>query len=137
MMVAAINGGIDQELFDYLLHSLGDTPYYQLLDMKLVCLSPGQSEFEVLTEKKHCNPLGLLHGGLIMSIADAAMGNAIRSMGITGVTVDISVSMIAAVPYGSVLRAVGKVRKAGRTMIFTDGEVWCQDQLVAQARHIY
>ncbi|NLX88278.1 MAG: PaaI family thioesterase [Syntrophomonadaceae bacterium] len=132
--VAAVNGGIDQRLFDYLLHSLGKTPYYHLLGLKLVRLSPGQSEFEVLTEEKHCNPLGLLHGGLIMSIADAAMGNAIRSLGITGVTVDISVAMIAAVPHGSVLQAIGKVRKAGKTVIFTDAEVWCENRLVGQAK---
>ena len=49
-----------------------------------------------------------------MSIADAAMGNAIRSLGITGVTVDISVAMIAAVPHGSVLQAIGKVKKRAR-----------------------
>ena len=80
-----MNGGIDQRLFDYLscipwgkrpLPSSGFGNWY-------VCL-PAVWNLEVLTEEKHCNPLGLLHGGLIMSIADAAMGNAIRSWGLPG-----------------------------------------------------
>lgn len=132
--MAAINAGIDEKLFDYLLHSTQDAPFYQLLGIKLIRLGPGLSEFEVTTEEKHCNPLGLLHGGLIMSIADAVMGNAIRSTGITGVTVDISVSIMASVSYGSVLRATGKVRRAGKTMIFAEAEVWCKDRLVGQAK---
>ncbi len=130
----AINSGIEARLFDYLLHSLQDTPYYQLLGFKLVQLGPGLSEFEVLTEEKHCNPLGLIHGGLVMSIADAVMGNAIRSIGVNGVTVDVSVSVIAAVPHGSVLRATGKVRRAGQKMIFAEAEVWCKDRLMGQAK---
>jgi acyl-coenzyme A thioesterase PaaI-like protein len=42
--------------------------------------------------------------------------------------------MIAAVPHGSVLQAIGKVRKAGKTVIFTDAEVWCENRLVGQAK---
>ena len=45
-----MNGGIDQRLFDYLLHSW-ENPYYHLLGLKLVRLSPGQSEFEVLIKR--------------------------------------------------------------------------------------
>lgn len=132
--MAAVNAGIDGKLFNYLVKSLQDTPYYRLLGLELLRLGSGISEFQLLTEEKHCNPLGLIHGGLIMSVADSVMANAIRSMGINGVTVDVSVSVISAVPYGSILRAIGKVRRAGRSMVFAEAEVWCGDRLVGQAK---
>ncbi len=132
--MAVVNAGIDEKLCDYLSRSLKDTLYYQLLGLELVRLGPGLSEFEVVTAEKHCNPLGLVHGGLIISLADAVMGNAVRSLGITGVTVDISASVITSVPLGSKLRGTGKVVRAGKNMIFAEAEIWCDDRIVSDAR---
>ncbi len=87
-----VNAGISPQLFDYLVKSMTDSPFYKLMEIKITLLGEGQAELEVQAQEKHTNPIGLVHGGLIMSMADAAMGNAIRSIGVIGVTVDCSVS---------------------------------------------
>jgi len=130
----AENNGIDQKLFEYLQKSLKETEYYKLLEIELQLLAPGYAELRVVSGPQHTNPLGLIHGGLITSIVDAAMGNAIRSLGITGVTVDLSVALIATARVGDTVVARGKVLKSGRSMIFAEAEVHSGDTLLAHSK---
>lgn len=130
----AENNGIDQKLFDYLQKSIKETKYYKLLEMELQLLAPGYAEFRVVSGPQHTNPLGLIHGGLITSMADAAMGNAIRTLGIAGVTVDLSVALIAAARLGDTIIARAKVLKSGKSMIFAEAEVHSGDTLLAHSK---
>lgn len=130
----AENAGIDQKLFDYIAKSLENTPFYNLLGVKLIRLDQGMSEMAVNINIKHTNPLGFVHGGLIMSLADAAMGNAIRSLGINGVTVDCSTALISAAQVGELVTARGKVLKAGKSMVFTEANIWTGERLLASAK---
>lgn len=130
----ATNQGVDQDLFAYIDNSVKHTPFYNLLGAELTVLGPGYAEFEIVTEDKHTNPMGLIHGGLIMSAADAAMGNAIRSLGIMGVTVDCSTSFIAAIPKGEVLVAKGRVVRAGKKLVFARAEVWGKERIVGDIK---
>jgi acyl-CoA thioesterase len=131
------NEGIDQKLFDYLTGSVANTPFYQLLGINLTMLGEGKAELEVEVEKQHTNPMGLLHGGLIMSIADAAMGNAIRSLGVIGVTADCSVSFPGAAKLGEKLTAKGKVIKAGKNLIFAEATVFAQDRILGHCKSTF
>jgi len=127
------NRGIDQKLFDYLIHSVAATQYYQLNGISLQALSPGKSEFMVTTGPQHCNPMGIVHGGLFTAMADAAMGNSIRSLGMVGVTCNLSANFIASVPPGETIVAKGSVTKAGRTMLYAEAEVRCGDKIIMKA----
>lgn len=133
-MMEAINDGLDRQLFVYLQKSIKNTAYYQLLGIELQRLAPGYAEIRVLTGQQHTNPLGLIHGGLITSIADAAMGNAIRSLGIKGVTVDMSAAFTAAARLGEMIVARGKVIKTGKNMIFAEAMVSSGDTLVGHSK---
>lgn len=135
--MSVINDGIDQNLFDYLIQSVSSTPYYRLLGINLTLLGPGKAELEVQAEKQHTNPMGMVHGGLIMSIADAAMGNAIRSLGLIGVTVDCSVSFPGAARLGEKVTARGKVIKAGKNLLFAEATVWAQDRILGHSKSTF
>ncbi|MGI5922149.1 MAG: PaaI family thioesterase [Syntrophomonadaceae bacterium] len=128
------NSGLDDQLFTKLLESISHTPFYQLLGMKVKELGPGYAEFTVMPEEKHTNPLGIIHGGLLMTIADAAMGNAIRSLGIRAVTVDCSTGLVSSATLGTEIIARGRVLKAGRNMIFTEAFVYAGDKLITTAK---
>jgi acyl-CoA thioesterase len=128
------NAGIEKRLFDYLVESINSTPFYQLLDLKITRIGPGFTEFKVVSGERHTNPLGVIHGGLIMSLADAAMANAIRSLGIKGVTVDCSTSLTAGAMLGEDVIARGEVLKAGNSMLFAEARVWADDRLLANAK---
>lgn len=128
----AVNKGIEDWLFAGIEKSIQETPFYNLLGVKLVELAPGEAVLKVLPTIEHTNPLGMIHGGLLMSIADAAMGNAVRSLGSRGVTVDMSTSFISAAKIGEEIIAEGKVLKAGRNLFFVEGTVTSKDKLLVK-----
>lgn len=48
------------------------SPYFELLSMKLVDVGSGFSRLEIELGKKHLQPFGFVHGGVFASIIDAA-----------------------------------------------------------------
>jgi uncharacterized domain 1 len=134
LTIDAVNDGLNQKLFEYLQSSIKESAYYNLLGIKLHKLAPGCAEINVVAGPQHTNPIGLIHGGLIASMADAAMGNAIRSLGVAGVTVDMSTAFTAGASVGDTVTAKGKVLKAGKTMIFAEAQVYAGDKLVGHSK---
>ena len=130
----AENCGIEESLFKYLTESISQTPFYQLLGVEIIKVGKGMAELAVCANQNHTNPLGAIHGGLIMSLADAAMGNAIRSLGIKGVTVDCSTAFISGALLGELVVGKGRVLKAGRNMIFVEAEVFAGEHLIATSK---
>lgn len=128
------NRGIDQKLFDHIIDAFVNAPFYHLVGLRVKSLAPGKAEIVVNTAENHANPQGLVHGGLIMSAADSAMGNAIRSLGIKMVTVDCTTSFLAEAEFGKDIIAVGEVIKSGRNIFFAEARVWCEKKLIATAK---
>lgn len=128
------NLGIDTRLFEYIVHSINETPFYQLLGLQVKKLGSGYAELEAMVRQHHTNPLGAVHGGLYMSMLDAAMGNAVRSLGIKAVTVDLSTGFVAAAAIGESLAATGEVIKPGNNLIFARAQVSSGKRVLADAR---
>lgn len=129
--MATANLGIDDRLVKYIAEAFAAAPFYQLLGIELCALGPGIAELKVNIQHKHTNPLGLVHGGLVSSLADAAMGNAVRSTGRSGVTADCYVSYLTSAPQGSELQARGEVVKQGKNLVFTRANITCGDKIIA------
>lgn len=132
--MSAINCGLEENLFILISDSISKTPFYNLVGLNLNEVGPGFAEIGTVTLPEHTNPLGLVHGGLLMSMADAAMGNAVRSLGLKAVTVDCSTSFTAAAALNELLFARGRVLKAGRNLIFVEASVFCGDKLIASSK---
>ncbi len=128
------NLGIDDKLFAYIVHTITSTPFYQLLGLRVRKLGPGIAELEITASIEHTNPLGAVHGGLYMSLADAAMGNAVRSLGIKGVTTDCSTSFMAAASLGDSLVASGEVIKTGKNLVFARAQIRAGELILADAK---
>ena len=64
---------------------------------------------DVLTNFLHQGYAGILHGGVITSLLDCAMCNALFSIGIEGVTVDMKISFLKEVPCNSSLNLIGSI----------------------------
>lgn len=128
------NLGVEKSLFEYICNSVEHTPFYQLMGIHLSALGSGEAEVKLKSASQHTNPLGLMHGGVLMSIADAAMGNAIRSLGIKGVTADCSTSFIASAHLEGLLLARGKVVKAGKRLVYARAEVFSDGKMVADVK---
>jgi len=130
-MMKAVNKGIDERIYNTIVASNAQAPFYQLTGIQTKTLGPGWVEMAVKTESRHGNPLGLIHGGRVSTLADAAMANAVRTTGKKGVTVHCDINYLAAAPVGEEMIARGRVEKAGAKIYFTSGEVVCGDKVVA------
>lgn len=98
-------------------------------------------ELGVELRKCHCNSRGLLHGGVIASLADNAMGLSYglayaAIMGPTsnrGVTVSLNVDYLAAGKLGQWVQVTPRVIRAGRSMGFVEAMVTADDVPIARA----
>ncbi len=126
----AINEGIDDKLFAHIVNSIHTTPFYMMLGLRVQCLGMGKAVYAISTEERHCNAIELIHGGVYMSMGDSAMGNAVRSLGLNGVTIDSSAHILASAKKGETIFSEGRVIKAGRSVIFTEADVRTDNQLL-------
>jgi len=54
-------------------------PIAELLGFGLIGVEPGEAVFEVEPGEQHYNPIGVVHGGLAMTLLDSAMGCAVQT----------------------------------------------------------
>lgn len=81
----------------------------------------------------HLNPRGTVHGGLLATMLDTAMGEAVAEAGgERPVTVALTVTYLAPGRAGR-LEATAKVRKRGKRLLIVEGEVTQDGEVLADA----
>lgn len=95
------------------------------------------TRLEVDVGAHHVNQMGVAHGGLLMTLLDVAMGSAARAHADANVvTVDMQTAFLA--PARGRLIGEGRVVRAGRSIVFVEGEVRdASGQLVAKASSVF
>lgn len=84
----------------------------------------------VRTDERHANVAGGVQGGLIATLLDAAMGDAVRAgldEGQQAATVQLTVTYLNPGKPGDTLTAVAEVRKRGGKLVMVEGDVSDQD----------
>jgi len=95
----------------------------------IVRLEPGEVELELAFDPRLTQQHGFLHGGVTAAMLDTACGFAASTLmpAEAGVlTVEFKVNFVSAAR-GQRFRFVGRVRRAGRTVTFTEGEALALD----------
>src|SRR5437764_698094 len=54
-------------------------PIAVTLDFTLTEVEPGHAVFEVVPSERHYNPIGVVHGGLALTLLDSAMSCSVQS----------------------------------------------------------
>ena len=86
--------------------------------------------------KPHTNARGLIHGGLIASLADNAMGySCAQAMGwaTSLVTISLAVDYVGAAEIGQWLAVESTVIKTGSTICFAQSLIKADDAVIARA----
>lgn len=99
---------------------------WEWLGLKLVATEDGSATVEMVASEHMANSSGNVHGGLISTLADSAMGRSIWTIkpGVRhAASFDLKLSFIAAARIGETLRATGKVVHAGRRTCVTECRV--------------
>ncbi len=92
-------------------------PYATLLGFNVKSVDFGRAVIEIEIREHHLNTFGTLHGGVLCSIADTAMGVAFSTLleeGESLTTLELKVNFLKPMWKGRVL-ALGKVVRKGRT----------------------
>ena len=109
----------------------------QLLGIEPVEWGGGRSELALLVDERHLRNMPILHGGVLATLLDSALGVAASSVAPANrltVTAQLNVNFIRPAFPGERLVAVGEVRHSGRQSVVAFGEVRTEgNELVATA----
>lgn len=103
----------------------GTGPLAQLLGITRLSMADGRASFEVVVRAEHMNPHGVVHGGVISTLADYAMGGALTSQldaGARCATLEVKINYVAAVSGGR-LRAEASVVHRGHRVAVLEARV--------------
>ncbi len=113
------------ELLRELRERLQGTPFYRWAGIELTDATPGHAEIAFEARPEHVNLQGLIHGGMLATLADTAMGLAVRTElgpGRRHVTVQLSMEFLSPGKAGRIV-AHGRTLKIGRQLGFAEAEV--------------
>lgn len=116
-----------------------DAPLVHENGIRLAGIGPGSCEAEVDIAPHHLQHPGVVHGGVLTTIADRCAGAAAFTQagpGAHALTTNLNVSLLRAAR-GQRLRCRAEVVRAGRQVSFVEASVWASDgggeTLVARA----
>ena len=100
-------------------------PVAKLLGFQLTGFEDGVARIEMDADNRHHNPMGIVHGGVLCDLADAAMGVAFASEleeGESFVTLQLSATYLHSIREARLV-ATGRVLQRGRTAGHAEAEV--------------
>jgi len=110
---------------------------WEWLGLKLVETRDRTAVVEMTTTDDMANHSGVVHGGMISTLADSAMGRSLRTLSpgvVRAMSFDLKLNFINAAKVGETLRATGHVIHAGRRTAVAECRVEGSDgRLVATA----
>ncbi len=102
-------------------------PIAKLLGFELVEVAVGDAVFEITPDDSHYNPIGVVHGGLALTLLDSAAGCAVHSSlpeGLAYTSLETKVNFLRGITSATgKLRAHGWVTKPGKRAAFAEADL--------------
>jgi uncharacterized protein (TIGR00369 family) len=99
-------------------------PIANLVGTRLVSVADGEAVFRCVPDGSTYNPVGMVHGGLLCTLMDSAMGVAVQSTlapGVRSATIELKVSFLRPVRVGAgELEIHGRALQVGRRVAFAE-----------------
>jgi acyl-CoA thioesterase len=108
----------------------GVGPIAALLGIHRASMSDGRSAFELTIRPEHMNPHGVVHGGVVYTLADFAMGGALTSVlepGERCATLEVKINYLAPAVSGEI-RAEACVMSRTRRVAVMEARVYGEAQ---------
>lgn len=118
-------GTPDPEVLQAIADRVADSTFHRWAGLDVTRVAAGEVDVALDVTEHHLNLIGLLHGGMIATIADTAMGLALRTMlpeGASHVTVQLNIHFLSPARSGRVL-GLGRVVRSGRRMGYAEADV--------------
>ena len=102
-------------------------PIAQLMGFRLTEVEPGHAVFEITPGEQHYNPIGVVHGGVAMTLLDSAMGVCVHTRlpaGTSYTTLEAKTNLVRPITDKTgKLRAIGKVVHLGSRVATAEGRL--------------
>ncbi len=97
-------------------------PFVRHCGIEAIDVTEGRTRLRLVMRPEHANNLGMAHGGILCTLLDVALGTAARlASGCPVVTLDMQTRFLS--PGRGTLEAIGRVTKAGRSILFCEAEI--------------
>src|SRR5690349_23997133 len=110
--------------------------WMETLGARIAEAEPGRVVLELIAGPQHRHGGGVVQGGVITQIADAAMGMSLATLqedGFWNTTIELKINFVRPAVAGK-LRAIGRVVDMGETLLFSEADVVDdRDRLIARA----
>ncbi|MGQ9722480.1 MAG: PaaI family thioesterase [Candidatus Jordarchaeum sp.] len=119
--------------------TLNSSPFYKLIGMEVVDIKESYSRLRIPFKKELLQIQGVAHGGVVASIADAAVAIALFSLvDLNDIlsTIELKVNYLAPVKSGEII-AEGRIVHKGSRIALGDAEVRNEGKLVGKALVTY
>lgn len=106
--------------------------------IQLAELAVGTMAFALKLDDRHTNTNGVCHGGVIMSVADSAMGAcAFAGAGSPVATIDFECDFLAPGKIGEMLHGTAKIARKAQHFIFMESDLYSGERRVMRASGIW
>lgn len=118
--------------------SLGLTGFDRLIGSEIKLIQPGKAIFTLHVQERHCNPMGTLHGGLLMTLADTAAGCACSYEPCVCPTVEGKLNFLLPCFNGDTITVEGNELRHGKQLLSCEVRAFNQEgKLVACGLYTY
>lgn len=129
------NRGLDPDYFEVMCEGFEKSPFSKALNIQIIYLGKGAAGIKMIPEPKYSTRGQRVHGGIIATLADTAMGLASTTSGSFCRTVDINLNYLAPVYEGAEMTAEGYVIQAGKTITVVESSLFNNEgKLIAKGR---
>ncbi len=116
------------------------SPFSAHIGAEMEELREGYARLSIVLETRHTNPNGVMHGGVITTMMDSALGAALGALRgeeasrSPHATVEMNASFLAGARPGDRIVVEGRVLRLGKTIAFGEAEARRGDELIAKGR---
>jgi acyl-coenzyme A thioesterase PaaI-like protein len=123
----------------YEICDMPDGGFAALIGPLFIRQSDSGPRFAFRAETKHANARGVVHGGMLMSFADQALGltiqRALNTLDLA--TASLTCNLVASARPGDLIEGVATITRITKRMIFIKGTVTCGDVGLMDASGIW
>lgn len=95
------------------------------------------TRFGFISEAKHGNPNGVIHGGVLVTFADTFMGSAVYYKRGRCATISLNSEFVTGIEPGKWIEGKAKITKLTTSLAFVRGTVSCEGQTLLTASGIW
>ncbi|MHA1362434.1 MAG: PaaI family thioesterase [Candidatus Freyarchaeota archaeon] len=130
---------LTEDTVKFIKEALNSSPFYRLLGMEVVDIKENYSRLRIPFKKELLQIQGVAHGGVVASIADAAVAIALFSLvDLNDIlsTIELKVNYLAPIKSGEIV-AEGRIIHKGSRIAVGEADVWNEGRLVGKALSTY